>query len=654
MPTTALDRVRLESWKQIAAYLDKSERTVRRWHETESLPVHRHQHQQRGSVWAYPDELQEWLAQRTIGPEAPETPASKNHRQRWWLVATGSIAATILLVLLWRSPSDIKVEQTPLTTLPGAEYGPSMSADGKRVAFHWRRPGGNPAGIYIKEVDRDAVTPLAVSPGRFPYLYSPAWSPDGKIIALLERTLTGETWLCTIPSSGGERRRLKQIANSPTLYFGNYHHVSWSRDGRWLIVPMSMDAQQGIYRVAADSGSTVAITQGGSLYAPALSPDGRRLVALQHEGRPVTSWKILLLELNPDGHVASGPLVIHRGHQGSSGIAWMADNRHLALCKHEPGLLGSLQGRLVRMPAAADARMIDMGGEGCSTVALSPDGSLLYAVRSNVRSLMLRAGLHTPGPAQDFLPSSRYDGFPSFSPDGKQVAFYSTRSGKGEMWVARSDGTALRRVASGTPAQTAATWSPNSDEIAYVSGDSLIICNVAGGTPRKIELDGSFPQNPVWSVDGSTIYYTARAHLWKIRADGSQPEMLREVPPFLDVHASSDGQYLYYLTPRQPFAIYRIPLAGGSEEIVKDGVLLPSFAIGAKDMYYAGEGMTLHAQRLSDGREKKLGPVLIEQASGRSLWETRFTVSPDGATVIWVHSAPEELDLTMQRFGLPQ
>jgi hypothetical protein len=130
--------------------------------------------------------------------------------------------------------------------------------------------------------------------------------------------------------------------------------------------------------------------------------------------------------------------------------------------------------------------------------------------------------------------------------------------------------------------------------------------------------------------------------------------MLREVPPFLDVHASSDGQYLYYLTPRQPFAIYRIPLAGGSEEIVKDGVLLPSFAIGAKDMYYAGEGMTLHAQRLSDGREKKLGPVLIEQASGRSLWETRFTVSPDGATIIWVHSAPEELDLTMQRFGLPQ
>jgi hypothetical protein len=87
---------------------------------------------------------------------------------------------------------------------------------------------------------------------------------------------------------------------------------------------------------------------------------------------------------------------------------------------------------------------------------------------------------------------------------------------------------------------------------------------------------------------------------------------------------------------------------------MQDGVLIPAFAIGAKDMYYVGEGMTLHAQRLSDGSEKKLGPVLMELASGSSLWETRFTVSPDGATIIWVHSAPEELDLAMQRLGPPQ
>jgi hypothetical protein len=51
MQDSASDRSRLESWKQIAAHLNKSERTVRRWHEIEGLPVHKHQHQQKGSVW---------------------------------------------------------------------------------------------------------------------------------------------------------------------------------------------------------------------------------------------------------------------------------------------------------------------------------------------------------------------------------------------------------------------------------------------------------------------------------------------------------------------------------------------------------------------------------------------------------------------------
>src|SRR6266571_94924 len=60
---------RLDSWKQIASHFGKSERTVRRWQQIEGLPVHRHLHQQRGSVWAYRAELDQWLARRQSGPE---------------------------------------------------------------------------------------------------------------------------------------------------------------------------------------------------------------------------------------------------------------------------------------------------------------------------------------------------------------------------------------------------------------------------------------------------------------------------------------------------------------------------------------------------------------------------------------------------------
>jgi TolB-like protein len=50
---------RLESWKEIAAYLNRSVRTVRRW-EAEGLPVRRHMHRALGSVYAYKGELDTW------------------------------------------------------------------------------------------------------------------------------------------------------------------------------------------------------------------------------------------------------------------------------------------------------------------------------------------------------------------------------------------------------------------------------------------------------------------------------------------------------------------------------------------------------------------------------------------------------------------
>jgi hypothetical protein len=48
---------RLESWKEIAAYLGRDVTTVRRWEKREGLPVHRLHHSKLGSVYAYTTEL---------------------------------------------------------------------------------------------------------------------------------------------------------------------------------------------------------------------------------------------------------------------------------------------------------------------------------------------------------------------------------------------------------------------------------------------------------------------------------------------------------------------------------------------------------------------------------------------------------------------
>ena len=56
---------RLDSWKEIAAYLRRDVTTVRRWEKREELPVRRHRHGKLGSVYAFTDEIDAWYEQRS-------------------------------------------------------------------------------------------------------------------------------------------------------------------------------------------------------------------------------------------------------------------------------------------------------------------------------------------------------------------------------------------------------------------------------------------------------------------------------------------------------------------------------------------------------------------------------------------------------------
>jgi len=68
----------LDSWKEIAAFLRRGVRTVQRWERTEGLPVRRHGHLKRGSVYAVRSEVELWIRARQFGIKAQ--PNRKNLR----------------------------------------------------------------------------------------------------------------------------------------------------------------------------------------------------------------------------------------------------------------------------------------------------------------------------------------------------------------------------------------------------------------------------------------------------------------------------------------------------------------------------------------------------------------------------------------------
>jgi hypothetical protein len=79
-PSIEASEKRLDSWKEIAAYLNRDVTTVQRWEKREGMPVHRHVHDKRGSVYALNPELDAWLQSRGLadyGRNLAQAPTAK-------------------------------------------------------------------------------------------------------------------------------------------------------------------------------------------------------------------------------------------------------------------------------------------------------------------------------------------------------------------------------------------------------------------------------------------------------------------------------------------------------------------------------------------------------------------------------------------------
>jgi TolB-like protein/tetratricopeptide (TPR) repeat protein len=130
---------RLDSWKEIASYLNRGIRTVRRWELEEGLPARRHQHTRQGTVYAYTEEIDAWFDSRrrrleqereprrdaldggndaTIESDEVRYPTS---RWRNRLIAVAVAAAVTVAAFLLLRPSRVMLVVLPLENLSGDE-----------------------------------------------------------------------------------------------------------------------------------------------------------------------------------------------------------------------------------------------------------------------------------------------------------------------------------------------------------------------------------------------------------------------------------------------------------------------------------------------------------------------------------------------------
>ena len=126
----------LDSWKEIAAYLKRDERTVRRW-EAEGLPVHRHVHKKQASIYAYRTEVDAWWNNGRQRLEPTKPPRSRKQFLLWLM--SGFVAAGLLGLLVYNASGLRKVRWARNQAVP--EVARLVDQDG---TVHGQRRSGGP------------------------------------------------------------------------------------------------------------------------------------------------------------------------------------------------------------------------------------------------------------------------------------------------------------------------------------------------------------------------------------------------------------------------------------------------------------------------------------------------------------------------------
>jgi Tol biopolymer transport system component len=557
---------RLDSWKEIATYLNRDVTTVQRWEKREGMPVHRHLHDRMGSVYAFPSELDTWSQTRNF-PIAQENPndhpspspaaiplesEAPKLSTRWRLFLPLAVAGTALAIgaslwfqrteYFWKNPI-AKARFQTVTDFDGMEKAAAVSRDGNFVAFLSDRDGQT--DVWVTQVGSGEFHNL--THGSAPELVNPSiralgFSPDGSFVTFWVRkqgSPGGDISIWEVPTLGGQ----------PRQYLDGVAEFDWSRDGSRLTYhtpgpgdPLfvtdgsrrSQDrpiftAQAGLHShfpLWAPDSAFIYFVQGSlpdKLDIWRIAPAGGTPERITSHNTRVTHpvfldpRTLLYLASDPDG---SGPSLYSTDverripHRLTSGLdrytslAASADGRRLvATLASTKRTLWRL--RLSDSPVEASAaERVSLTTSTGFFPRLGPDYILYVSAAGDSESIWrLAAGTGTElWKGQE----ARIFGGPSISPDGRHIAFSVVRHGQTLLYAMDADGTNARIVCDSLDLQGGPAWAPDGQSLTSAASDHGVphLFRVpVDGRPPAVYI-GDYSIDPAWAPDGRFIVYS--------------------------------------------------------------------------------------------------------------------------------------------------
>ena len=528
-------------------------------------------------------QLEPELAARETTPPVElglgKRPTRSRLRRHWRRIST---AGAVLLFgiggyVLVTHPANTSQERVvPFTTYLGYEGAPSFSPDGNEIAFSWSREDGTSTALttdlYIKQIGNENAVRLTNHQAQF---LVPAWSPDGRNIAFSMMGKNGNG-VYLIPALGGRERRLAEIRPNGWQWL----LLSWSPDSRWLAFasdllpdkPANATPRYRIHLLNVESGEERVLPDPAAdctvLIEPSISPDGKSLASVC----------VLALGINKlyvqriDGELPREIAQIDTSFV-LAGIAWSADGHSILYSTY------GTTGRLWRVSAEGGRPQQISVAHGTESPAVARVGNKLAYAQTNypydIWSIGLSAGMSAQKPFR--LVSSTWDQANArISPDGKLIAFDSSRSGNYEIWVCDRDGSKPVQLSFfDGPVTGDPRWSPDGRQVVFnskVSGQpQSYIVAVDGGKPKRLETGTSTALSPSWSSDGRWIYFATEQPngVWKVPPGGGAAVRLTSEGAY--PQESADGKRVFYVVGGARGKLWSASVSG-SDARAEDGV----------------------------------------------------------------------------------
>jgi len=359
-----------------------------------------------------------------------------------------------------------------------------------------------------------------------------------RVVAIAVAIVAGVALLAT-PALGLGDRLLSLIQGKPTPL--DVQAPAWSRDGRTIVFVSWRDGNGEVYAMDADGSAPRNLTQNPAKdVRPAWSPDGRRIAfASRRDGNSE------VYVMNADG---SGKRNLTRSRASDDYPKWSPDGQRIAFLRAAPLLSNRVPGLGVNNLYGYDLYVVNADGSGLRRLTLNPKGSYHYQLVWSPDGRTIYFGrylVRTDGSGARRLPYIPITAV--WSPDGRRIAFaakpdwcrtgprpcYASHS---DIYVMNADGSGTRKLTHNARNNAEPAWSPDGRKIAFRStrngNRDIYVMNADGSGKRNLTRHPARDGSPSWSPDGRRIAFVSnrdgRLEAHVMNADGSGQRSLTQ------------------------------------------------------------------------------------------------------------------------------